>query len=58
MVEFVYNNAKNANTGQIPFEFNYGYHPRVFFKDDADPHSKYHSVNKLVKELKDLMSIC
>ena len=27
MVEFAYNNAKNASTGHMSFELNYGYHP-------------------------------
>ena len=27
MAEFAYNNAKNASTGHMTFELNYGYHP-------------------------------
>ena len=27
IVEFTYNNAKNANTGHTPFELNCGFHP-------------------------------
>ena len=40
MMEFAYNNAKNASTGHISFKFNCGYHPRVFYKEDLDPRSK------------------
>ena len=58
MVEFIYNNVKNANTSYIPFKVNCGYHPQVLFEDDADPHSRSQSAEELVKELRDLMSIC
>ena len=58
IAEFVYNNAKNANTGHIPFKLNCGFHPRVFFKDNIDPYSRSRSANKLAKELKDLINIC
>ena len=40
MAEFAYNNAKNASTGYILFELNYGYYPRTFYKKDLDLHSK------------------
>ena len=39
MAEFTYNNAKNASTGYTPFELNYGYHPRILYKEDVDPRS-------------------
>ncbi len=39
MAEFVYNNAKNASTGHMPFKLNYGYHPRASYKEDVDPRS-------------------
>ncbi len=58
MAEFAYNNAKNANTGHIPFELNYGYHLRVFFEEDVDLHSRSCSANELVEELRELMKIC
>lgn len=37
MAMFTYHNAKNASTGHIPFEFNYGYHLEMSFKDDVNP---------------------
>ena len=58
MAEFAYNNAKNTSTGNTPFEFNCGFHPRVSFKDDVDSCSKFCSANKLAKKLKKLMDIC
>ena len=58
MVEFAYNNAKNANTGHTAFELNCGFHPQVTFEDDVDPRSRSRSANKLAKELKELMDIC
>ncbi len=58
MAEFAYNNAKNASTGYISFNFNCGYHPRVSFEKDVDPCSRSRSTNELVKELKELMEVC
>ena len=36
MAEFAYNNAKNTSTNYTPFELNYGYYPRVLYKEDLD----------------------
>lgn len=47
IVEFVYNNAKNMNTGHIPFELNYDSHPHVFYKANINPYSKSKSADKL-----------
>ena len=58
MAEFAYNNAKNASTGHTPFELNYGYHPRVLYKEDVDPRSQSKSVDKLLAELRELMIVC
>ncbi len=58
MAEFAYNNAKNASTSHIFFELNCSYHPRVFFEEDVDPHSRSRSANKLAEELKELMEVC
>ena len=58
MAEFAYNNAKNANTGHIPFELNCGYYPRVFFEEDVDPRLKSRSANQLTEELRELMEVC
>ena len=58
MAEFAYNNAKNANTGHTPFELNCSFHPQVSFKDNANPCSRSCSVDKLAKELRELMNIC
>ncbi len=58
MAKFAYNNAKNASTGHTLFKLNCSYHPRVFFKEDANPHSRSRSANKLAKELKKLIEVC
>ena len=58
MAEFAYNNAKNASTGFTSFELNCGYHPRVFYKEDLDPHSKLRTTEKLSSELQELMTVC
>lgn len=58
MAEFVYNNAKNVNIGYLPFELNCNYYPSIFFEDEINPYSKQQSINKPVKEMQELISIC
>ncbi len=58
MVEFAYNNTKNASTNHISFEFNCGYHPRVSFEEDVDPRSRSRSANELAEKLRELMEVC
>ncbi len=58
MVKFAYNNAKNASTGHIPFEFNCGYHPRASYEEDVDPHSQSKSADKLATKFRKLMAVC
>ena len=57
MVEFAYNNAKNASTGHTPFELNCGYHPRVSYKEDVDSRSQSKSIDELSAELRELMIV-
>ncbi len=58
MAKFAYNNTKNISTGHTPFELNCGCYPRVFFKEDVDPCSRFRSTNELAKELRKLMEVC
>ena len=58
MAEFVYNNAKNASFGHMPFELNCGYYPRIFYKEDVNPRSKSKSADELSAELRELMIVC
>ena len=58
IAEFVYNNAKNASTGHIPYKLNYGYHLKVFFKEDVDSRLKSCSANKLAEKLRELIEVC
>ena len=58
MAEFVYNNAKNASTGHMPFELNCGYHLRMSYEDDVNPQSKSKSADELSAELRELMIVC
>ncbi len=58
MVEFTYNNAKNASTGHTPFELNCGYHPWASYKEDVHSCSQSKSADKLATELKELMIVC
>lgn len=58
MTEFAYTNAKNRSISHIMFELNYGYYFCVYFKDNINLYSKSHSVDKLIRKLKNLISIC
>ena len=57
-MEFAYNNSKNVSTEHTPFELNYGYHLRVFFKNKCDVCSRFSLANGLVMKLKKLMNVC
>ena len=50
MIEFAYNNVKNASIGHTPFKLNCGHHLQVFFKDNLDFCSRSYSANELVKK--------
>ena len=58
MAEFAYNNAKNASTGDTPFELNCSYHPCVSFEEDTNPRSKSKTAKELSSKLKELMTVC
>ncbi len=58
MAKFAYNNAKNASTGQTPFEPNCGYHFQTSYKKDINPRSQSKSADELLIKLKELMAIC
>ena len=58
MAEFVYNNAKNANTRRTSFKLNCVYHLWVFYEEDIDLQLKSKSANKLLAELRELMIVC
>ena len=58
MVEFAYNNAKNASIGYTPFEFNCGYHLCVSYKENIDSHSRSKEIDELTEKLKNLMAAC
>ena len=58
MAKFAYNNARNASTGHTPFELNYGYHPRMSYKEEVNPRSKSKLADKLFAELRELMIVC
>lgn len=51
MIEFVYNNAKNANTEHISFQFKYHYYPYILFVNDINLYLKSRLASKLAKEL-------
>lgn len=57
MVEFAYNNPKNASIGHMSFKLNCSYHLRVFFEKDIDPHFRSYFADELAQVLKDLIII-
>lgn len=46
------NNAKNASTGHILFEFYDNFYLRVLFKEDVNPRSKSQLAKKLADKLR------
>ena len=58
MGDFAYNNANNTNTSYISFELNCGHHPRVSYKENINPCFKFKSIDKLLTELWQLMTVC
>ena len=58
MTKFAYNNGKNASTGHMPFELNYGYHFWMSYKENIDPYSKSKLADKLLVEILKLMTVC
>ena len=57
MIEFVYNNAKHGSIGHTPFKLNYGYYPYFFFEKDIDLCSQSKTADKLLAELRELMTV-
>lgn len=57
MAEFAYNSANISSTDCILFKFNYGFHPRVLFKEDVDTYSKSCLAKKLADKLRKLIEV-
>ena len=57
MVEFAYNNTKNANTGYLFFELNYSYHFYLSFNKNINLYFKSKTAKKLSNNLKKLIAI-
>ena len=58
MAGFAYNNAKNFSTDFTPFELNCGYHPRVLYEENLDPHLQSRTAEELSFKLLELMTVC
>ena len=58
MVEFVYNNAKNASTGYTSLELNCGYHLYKSYKKDINFCSKSKLADNLASNLREFMAVC
>lgn len=58
MMKFIYNNTKNASISHVPFELNFGYYLRVFYKKDVDFCLKSKLVDKLSTKLQELKIVC
>ena len=57
MAKFVYNNAKNINTGHKPFELNYGYYLCIWFEEDVDLQSRSMLAGELLSDLQKLINV-
>ena len=57
MVEFIYNNVTNANTGHTPFQLKNKFYLQVLFEEDVDPHSRSCLTNKQADKFKELIEI-
>lgn len=53
-----YNNAKNSSIGHISFDLNCGYHFRVLFEVETNPHLKSCSTSKVAIERRELIENC
>ena len=58
MAEFTYNNTKNTSTSHISFKLNYGYHPKILFKENINFCLKSCFADKLVEKLRKLIEAC
>ena len=58
MMEFAYNNVKNASTNHIFFKLNCGYYPYVSSEEDFNLCSKSRFMEKLSSKLQELMTVC
>ena len=58
MVEFAYNNVKNASTGHMPFKLNCGYYPRMLYEEKVNSRSKSKLADKLLAKLRELIIVC
>ena len=57
MVEFAYNNTKNASTGYMFLKLNCDYHYYVSFEEDTDPRSWSKTAKELSSKLRELMIV-
>ena len=58
ILQFAYNNSKNASMGHISFELNCGYYPCVFFKDKCNTCFRSFLAKGLAVEFEKLMNVC
>lgn len=56
MVEFTYNNIKNASTDYTSFKFNYDYYIYISFEKNTHSCSRSKIAKNLASELKNLMT--
>lgn len=55
--KFTYNNAKNASMSYNLFKLNYGFHVRIWYKEDVKPFSKLKAAIKLANQMQKFMSV-
>ena len=57
IMDFVYNNVKNASISYIFFKINYKYHPYIFYKKNLNLRSKLKTTKELSFKLQNLIAI-
>ena len=58
IVEFVYNNIKNASSSHTPFKLNCGYYLCIVFEEDIYSCCQLKTVKKLFSKVRELMTVC
>ena len=49
--KFAYHNVKNARISYTPFELNCGFHRRVSYEEDINPHFRSKTADQLATKL-------
>lgn len=57
LIKFIYNNANNISNNDIIFKLNCKYQFSILYKHDIDVYLKFRILNKLIANLKKVLTI-